>query len=169
MKVTSAYANKLLKQLEEEKAFWTNKEKESFLYTAAVDEEPVIPEYDFLEVNKKLSEIDLKVCRIKHAVNVSNASASIDIGGEIISVDVILIRMSQLSKRRNMLDKMRKQLPKARVNDTYGIRKGAAEYRYANYDIDTVKAEYEAVGARIMEMQMALDKHNQTEEFDVEI
>lgn len=69
-----------------------------------------------------------KVCRIKHAINVSNASASIDIGGEIMSVDVILIRMSQLSKRRNMLDKMRKQLPKARVNDTYGIRKGAAEY-----------------------------------------
>ena len=44
MKVTSAYANKMLKKLNEEKDYWMNKEKESMLYTASADEEPVIPD-----------------------------------------------------------------------------------------------------------------------------
>ena len=44
-KMTSAYANKKLKSLEEDKAFWVNKEATSCTYLAAINEEPVIPEY----------------------------------------------------------------------------------------------------------------------------
>lgn len=46
-KMTSAYANKLLKSLGEEKEYWVNKEASSSMYTAAVNEDPVIPEYDY--------------------------------------------------------------------------------------------------------------------------
>ena len=46
-KITSAYANKMLRSLEEDKAFWVNKEAASSTYVAAVNEEPVIPEYDY--------------------------------------------------------------------------------------------------------------------------
>ena len=42
VKMTSAYANKLLKQLNDDKEFWTNKERKSYMYTAAVGETPVI-------------------------------------------------------------------------------------------------------------------------------
>ena len=42
-KITSAYANKMLRSLEEDKAFWVNKEAASSTYVAAVSEEPVIP------------------------------------------------------------------------------------------------------------------------------
>ena len=48
--ITSAYANKMLKSLEEDKAFWVNKEAASSTYVAAINEEPVIPEYDYSEV-----------------------------------------------------------------------------------------------------------------------
>ena len=44
--MTSAYANKMLKSLEEDKAFWVNKEATSSTYVAAINEEPVVPEYD---------------------------------------------------------------------------------------------------------------------------
>lgn len=47
-KITSAYANKMLRSLEEDKAFWVNKEAASNTYVAAVNEEPVIPEYDYM-------------------------------------------------------------------------------------------------------------------------
>ena len=37
-KITSAYANKMLRSLEEDKAFWVNKEAASSTYVAAVNE-----------------------------------------------------------------------------------------------------------------------------------
>ena len=56
MKMTSAYANKLLKSLADEKSYWTNKEEASRTYVAAVGEEPVIPvSYTHLaKMNEKL-------------------------------------------------------------------------------------------------------------------
>ena len=37
-KMTSAYANKMLRSLEEDKNYWLKKESESSTYVAAVDE-----------------------------------------------------------------------------------------------------------------------------------
>ena len=60
-KITSAYANKMLRSLEEDKAFWVNKEAASSTYVAAVNEEPVIPEYDYMAVANMIDEIDRKI------------------------------------------------------------------------------------------------------------
>ena len=65
MRVTSAYANKMLKKLKEEKDYWINKEKESMVYTASMDEEPVVPDYDYGEVSSTLEQIEKKICKIK--------------------------------------------------------------------------------------------------------
>ncbi len=169
-KMTSAYANKLLKSLEEDKQFWVNKEEASKMYTAAVNEEPVIPEYDYVQVANTIAEIDEKICTIKHAINVTNANAKVLVGDKEMSVDTILIKMAQLNKRKATLDHMRKQLPKTRVEQySFGSSNKVPEYRYINYDLDLVKEEYEKVSNTIMQMQMALDKYNQIVEFDVEI
>ena len=45
--MTSAYANKMLKKLNEDKEFWRSRESDGFMYVAAVNEEPVVPDYDF--------------------------------------------------------------------------------------------------------------------------
>ena len=42
MEMTSAYANKLLRQLNEEKEFLLNQEENSCTYVYAADEEPLI-------------------------------------------------------------------------------------------------------------------------------
>lgn len=168
-KMTSAYANKMIKSLEEDKAFWVNKEATSSTYVASINEEPVVPEYDYTEVAAAIAELDEKIAIIKHALNVSNATAKVPVGDREMSIDTILIRMAQLNKRKAVLDQMRKQLPKAREEQAYMSRNAVPEYRYINYDLELVKREYEGVSNTIMEMQMALDKYNQTVQFEVEI
>ena len=167
-KMTSAYANKMLKSLEEDKAFWVNKEETSSTYIVANNEEPVVPEYNYVQVANTIAEIDKKIAVIKHALNVANATAKVVVGDIEMSIDTILIRMAQLNKRKNILDVMRKRLPKAREEQrSYMSRNTVPEYRYINYDLDLIKKEYESVSKTIMEMQMALDRYNQTVQFEV--
>lgn len=110
--MTSAYANKMLRSLEEDKTFWLNKEATSSTYVVAINEEPVVPEYDYVEVADTIAKIDEKIAIIKHALNVTNATARVQVGDMEMSIDTILIKMAQLNKRKSMLDVMRKQLPK---------------------------------------------------------
>ncbi len=167
-KMTSAYANKMLKSLEEDKAFWVNKEEASSTYVVANNEEPVVPEYDYVQVANTIATIDEKIAIIKHALNVANATARVMVGDVEMSIDTILIKMAQLNKRKAVLDTMRKRLPKAREEQrSYMSRNTVPEYRYINYDLDLIKKEYEAVSKAIMEMQMALDRYNQTVQFEV--
>jgi len=125
-KITSAYANKMLRSLEEDKAFWVNKEAASCTYVAAVNEEPVIPEYDYMTVANMIDEVDRKIVTIKHALNLTNATAKVQVGNQEMSVDSILIRMAQLNKRKSVLDSMRKQLPKMRVYSSSFRASGSA-------------------------------------------
>ena len=41
------------------------------------------------------------------------------------------------------------------------------QYRYINYDLDLINQEYENISKKVMEMQMALDRYNQTVQFEV--
>ena len=168
-KMTSAIANKMLRSLEDEKYYWLDKEANSKTYVAATNEEPVIPEYDYAEVSATIAALDEKIATIKHALNLTNATARIMVGDTEMSVDTILIRMSQLNKRRFILDLMRKELPKTRQMSGFGSRNPAPEYMYLNYDLAQVKQDYEKVSGTIMEMQLALDRYNQTVLFDVDI
>ena len=118
-KMTSAYANKVLRKLQEDKEFWLSKERDGYVYVAAIDEELVIPEYDYETVAAHIVEIDEKIVAIKHAINVVNAT-NVIIAGD-------------------------------------------------NYDLELVKSDYERIDAEIAQMQIALDKFNQTFEFEVEV
>ena len=168
-KMTSAYANKVLKKLNDDKNYYLNMEEEGQVYVAAIDEEPVIPDYDYVEVSAKIAEIDEKIVKIKHSINVVNATNKIAVGNSEMTVDTILVRMAQLNKRKLVLDKMRKRQEKTRENYGYlNARKATPEYQYINYDLKLVSSEYERIDSEIAAMQIALDKFNQTFEFDVE-
>ena len=127
--MTSAYANKVLKKLNDDKEFWRRKEAEGHTYVAALDEEPVIPEYSYTAVANAVEEIDEKIVKIKHAINLANVTNEIVIGDKSMTVDRILVKMAQLNRRRATLDMMRKQEPKKRLNTvSYVSRKNAPEY-----------------------------------------
>lgn len=170
MKITSAYANKLLKSLADEKSYWETKETASSTYVAAVNEEPVIPEYDYSAVSETLKEIDRKTVIIRHALNLANATAKIMVGDTEMSVDSILVRMAQLNTRKATLDIMRKCLPKIRESSrAFSSRNAVPEYRYINYNMELVKRDYERISSEIMEMQIALDRYNQTFLFEADV
>jgi hypothetical protein len=86
------------------------------LYKATADEEPVIPEYDYSDVAANIAEIDRKIAIIKHAINLVNVTSSVRVGDIDMSIDTILVKMAQLNRRKSVLDFMRKQLPKTRVD-----------------------------------------------------
>ncbi len=169
MKMTSAYANKVIRKLNEDKEFWNNKERNSSTYIAAIDEEPVIPEYDFAKVSAAIEEIDEKIVKIRHALNVSNATNTITVGERQMTIDEVLVRMAQLNLRKGFLDSLRKKEPKERIM-SYRMRSGKSvpEYEYINYDLELVKREYDLIDAQIAEMQIGLDRYNQTVEFEVD-
>ena len=170
MKMTSAYANKVLRQLNEEKDYYLIKERESMFYTAAVDEEPYVPEYDYAEVADIINKIDEKICKIKHAINLSNSSSEVEVFGKRYTIDVLLVRMAQLNKRKSVLDKMRTAQPQSRVDDyRFASSRNVPEYQYINFDPEVVARDFDEVSKILFEMQMKLDQHNQTTEFDVDI
>ena len=136
-KMTSAYANKVLRKLQEDKEFWLSKECEGYAYVAALDEEPVIPDYDYRTVADNISEIDEQIALIKHTINVINTTNEIHVGDKKMSIDTILVKMAQLNKRKNILDRMRKMQPKTRINSgMYTARKTSPEYQYINFDLE---------------------------------
>ena len=65
----------------------------------------------------------------------SDGKVKVSVGGTVMSVDTILIRMAQLSRRKQVLDQMSKTLPKSRVESRgYYGRNDTPEYCYTNYD-----------------------------------
>ena len=77
MKLTSANANKLVRKLNEQKEYLIDKERDSYTYVCANGETPVIPDYDYKEVAAKISDIDAKIVKIKHAINKVNVTETI--------------------------------------------------------------------------------------------
>jgi hypothetical protein len=93
----------------------------------------------------------------------------VQVGEELMTIDSILVKMSQLNNRKMMLDMMRKLPEKSRVNLSVFGKNMAQEYQYVNFDLEKVKADFEKISDEIMAMQIALDKYNQTFEFEVDI
>ena len=80
MKLTSAEANKLIKQLRDEIALIEAQEKNAYRFVAATieDKAEVRPNYSFAETAAALDEREEKIRRIKHALNVFNATTKPD-------------------------------------------------------------------------------------------
>lgn len=164
MIVTSASANKLLRSLEDEKAYLRNIEEQSCTYIVSDSELDEKPDYDYIETQRQIEEIDNKVLKIKHAINVFNTTTKLP--GLDLTIDMALVKMAQLNQMKTKLDGLRKKLPKQRV-PSFG--KDSVDYLYINYDLAAVKEDYKKVSDQIMEIQLALDTCNQTIEFEVDI
>lgn len=170
MKVTSAQAAKLLRKLEDERASLVAAEDRSCSFRAAVGEdvESVRPAYDYEATQKALAEIEAKVRKLKHTINLFNVSQVVPEFD--MTIDQMLVYIPQLSRQRAKLDNMRSVLPKARAE--LGLRAANVnilDYVYANYDIDKVNADYDEVSDLLARAQTALDTVNNTVTFEVEL
>lgn len=169
MQVTSAQAAKLLRKLNDELRALQLKESNSSSFIAAIQEdiESVRPEYNFKEMRDAQAEVEKKIRKVKHALNVFNTVTLVP--NFDITIDEMLVYLPQLSRQCETLSKMREAMPKVRVSTGYSSSSPIIDYRYANYDIEEVSRCYVEASDTLAKAQTSLDLVNNTAKFEIDI
>lgn len=168
MKYTSAEVAKLLRKLNEEVENLEEQEAKRREFNAAMGEdiETVRPAYDYADTQRKLEKLQAKNRMVKHALNCFNVAT--EVPGFGMTIDQLLVYIPQLSRRKQKLAMMSSCLPKERAKVS-GFGSQIIDYRYANYDIEAVKADYQRVSDELAKAQTALDLVNTTMTMEIEI
>ena len=166
MKLTSAEAAKMLRKLNDDLEALRVRESASEVFVAAISEnvEDVRPEYDFAKTREEEELLAGQIRKLKHALNVFNATT--EVSGFGMTIDAMLVYIPQLTNTRNRLAAMKRRLPKERVEAGFRSASNIIDYRYANYDIVAAQAAYDEVSNRLAKAQTALDLVNSTVTFE---
>lgn len=169
MKYTSSGAAKLLRRLMEAHSALIEKENasESFLASVGEDIESVRPQYNYGETQEKLASIENEIRKVKHAINVFNATHIIPEFD--MTIDEMLVFIPQLSNRLRKLGSMRSVLPKSRESGGYRSSSPIIDYRYANYNVADAERDYVETSLLLSKAQLALDTINNTETMEIDI
>ena len=169
MQYTSASLNKLLKQTSEEVERIKKIEGSTSTFLVAIGEkvEDARPEYNYTETPAKINELDAKVRKIKHAINVFNSTTVVD--GFDMTIDELLVLIPQLTKQRTKLGGMVNRPQKVRQETDRYYGKSIIEYSYVNYDIEQAKADYDKVNDMLTKAQLALDKLNNSAVIELDV
>ena len=167
MKYTSAEAGKLLKKLNDEQSSIILREENGKEFLAAVGEdiESVRPDYNFKETQDALDEVERKIRKLKHALNVFNSTTVIPEFG--MTIDEMLVYIPQLTAKKNKLARMKDKLPK--VREQTRVNSSILDYRYLNYDINEVTAAYEKICGALAKAQTALDAANMNQTLEIDL
>lgn len=169
MKITSAEANKILKKIVEEYEALKTKENQSKDFLASINENPdtIRPKYDFIKTQELLESYEIKIRKIKHAINMFNVLTQVKEFG--VTIDEMLVLIPQLTKLKSKLGSMKDRLPKMREKQAGYGQGNIIDYRYINYDIEQVEEKYKEVTQKLSNAQLALDRVNSTIEFEIEM
>ena len=169
MQYTSAQAAKILRRLNEERSALLNMELQSKDFLASVGEDPetVRPAYDYADTQAKLAELEEKIRRVKHAINLFNISTVVPEFN--MTVDQLLVYIPQLCQRKVKYSEMMSKLPKARETGPAYTRGNIIDYRYANYDIAAAEQDYSRVADTLGRAQTALDVVNNTLTMEIDL
>ena len=167
MKLTSAEANKMIRALRDQHRLLLLQEENvvSFIAATTEDVEEVRPSYSYEETAAKYDEIERKIRKIKHALNVFNATTAVD--GFDMTIDEMLVFLPQATDRLRKLADMLAKPEKSRAQNTG--RTSIIEYEYLNYDPQKVQQDYDALMDLKSRALTALDVVNNTVPFEVEI
>lgn len=167
--ITSAEANKMLRQLNAERAALLAKEEKSSTFLAVMGEDPatVRPAYDYAKTQAALAQLDAKTRTLKHAIFEFNMNTFVPEMG--MTIDELLIYIPQLTARVDKLAQFSARLPKEREISSFRGPSNYVDYRYANYDIAAAEADYAEAAEQLAAAQTALDKLNSTLEFEVDL
>ena len=167
MKYTSAEAAKLIKSLNEQRSALATEIIKKSTFPAAMGEDPetVRPEFNLTEALRTLDKLEERIRRVKHELNIFNATTVIpDIE---MTIDQVLLYIPQLSYRKEILAEMAGRLSKERDMSPYLSSSPIVNYIYANYDIEDAKKELKEVSEKLTQVQLALDRVNSTVSFEI--
>ena len=168
---TSAQAAKLLRKLNEEHQLILTEEANDRFFLAAngEDVESLRPAYDYENTQKALADLEEKIRKVKHAINLFNCRTLVE--GK--TIDEVLVYLSQLQERRNKLSRMigrrEKQRAKSAVMPRYAGQTAIIDYEYANYDIKKAEEDYKHVCDEIALLQTGLDLANTTGALEINL
>ena len=167
MKLTSAEAGKLLRKLNDERDALLEKESLSRVFVAATveDLEDARPTYSYAETREQAAALEEQIRKLKHALNLFNATQSIPELG--MTIDQALVYIPQLTRRKNILPAMR-AIPEKQRNANVRAT-NLIEYTYANFDVAQAEADHLSVTDELARVQNALDLTNSTVRFEVEL
>lgn len=161
MQMTSAYANKKLKQLNNQIEHLYAKEYANMTYAEIAGHEPVKPDYNMEGTRMEIAGVADEIVRLKHALNEFNASTEID--GKGTTIDQALVKLALLNKEKETLARMRHMRKKALNERSSG---NIVEYTVANFDPEAADRLYQETLDKINEIQLALDYVNNTRTFE---
>lgn len=169
MLITSAKAAKMLRQLNDELRTLQVREGKTKTFVAALQEdiESVRPKYNFKEMRDAQAEVERKIRKLKHALNVFNTTTVVP--DFDMTIDEMLVFLPQLNKQCSLLSGMRDAMPKVRVSSGYSANSAILDYQYTNYDIEEANKLYIELSDILAKAQTALDLINSTVEFEIDI
>ncbi|MBR6581536.1 MAG: hypothetical protein IKK66_09600 [Ruminococcus sp.] len=169
MLITSAKAAKMLRQLNDELRTLQVREEKTKTFVAALQEdiESVRPKYNFKEMRDAQAEVERKIRKLKHALNVFNTTTVVP--DFDMTIDEMLVFLPQLNKQCSLLSGMRDAMPKVRVSSGYSGNSAILDYQYTNYDIEEANKLYIELSDILAKAQTALDLINSTVEFEIDI
>lgn len=167
-KYTASELIKKVNELESRKSNILDKSDKMAIFNCASteNEEDVRPEYDFDGTLEEIRELNRKIVKYKHALNVFNTTTCLADTGH--TIDEVLVMLPQLNAMKMRLHGMSTRMKKERVIDRYASP-NYIDYTIANYDIDEAARQYNEVSKLISMYQLELDKVNMTETIEVEI
>ncbi|MCI8659307.1 MAG: hypothetical protein HFG54_03515 [Lachnospiraceae bacterium] len=169
MRYTSSEANKLLRRLNDDRDALLMKEGNTSTFLAAMGEDPesVRPEYNYLDTQRELDELNRKIRIVKHALNCFNLEHVVP--GFDMTIDQLLVYIPQLTAKKKKLAYMKNRLPKQRVREKSSLSYSGniIDYWYVNYDIKAAEADYASVTDELARAQTALDVLNNTETMEI--
>ena len=107
---------------------------------------------------------EARIRKVKHAINVFNTTTEVE--GTGMTIDEVLVYLSQLTAARSRYDQMRARLPKERINN-FGRGSQIIEYTYANYDVEKAAEDYSRISDEQAKLQTALDVTNNTKTMEI--
>ncbi|SFW22262.1 hypothetical protein [Ruminococcus flavefaciens] len=169
MLITSAKAAKMLRQLNDELRTLQVREGKTKTFVAALQEdiESVRPKYNFKEMRDAQAEVERKIRKLKHALNLFNTTTIVP--DFDMTIDEMLVFLPQLNKQCSLLSGMRDAMPKVRVSSGYSGNSAILDYEYTNYDIEEANKLYIELSDMLAKAQTALDLINSTVEFEIDI
>ena len=160
--MTSAQANKMLRELNSELSILKKRERDASTFLASVGEdvESCRPYYDFKVAQEDIEHVESKIRKLKHKINVFNTTYVLD--GFDMTIDQALVYLPQLTQKKQKLQEMISRMGKERVS-TYASS-SIIDYRYINYDLVEVGEYLQKTVKLLNDIQDKLDTVNNTVE-----
>ena len=160
MQMTLTEANRKAQQLRLEAARILSEEENTRTYAHSEGEQPMPQKYDFAATQARLSAINDRVARIRHAVSLFNVTHQVS--GMELTIDEALVRISMLSEMKRRLDQMA-VIPEVERHGSYRV----VEFVHRNFDVDEVRAEAERITDELNRLRAALDLTNLTSTIEI--